>query len=77
MTFDVASLSASQAVTPAYALDASPSAEHEILLNVRALTDPDALRATVGREFSALPARLEWQHTECFRPSAPVPYYRE
>jgi len=26
MTFDVASLSASQAVTPAYALDASPSA---------------------------------------------------
>jgi hypothetical protein len=59
------------------ALDASPSAEHEILLNVRALTDPDTLRATVEREFSALPARLEWQHTECFRPSAPVPYYRE
>ena len=59
------------------ALDASPSAQHEILLNVRALTDPDLLRATVEREFSTLPARLEWQHVECFRPSAPVPYYRE
>jgi hypothetical protein len=59
------------------ALDASPSAGHEILLNVRALTDPDLLSAIVQREFSALPARLEWQHVECFRPSAPVPYYRE
>jgi hypothetical protein len=59
------------------ALDASPSARHEILLNVRALTDPDSLRATVQRELSQLPARLEWQHTECFRPSAPVPYYRQ
>lgn len=59
------------------ALDASPSAQHEILLNVRALTDPDSLRATVERELLAIPARLEWQQVECFRPSAPVPYYRE
>lgn len=58
------------------ALDASPSERHEILLNVRALTGPDALRATVEREFSALPARIEWQHVECFRPAAPLPFHR-
>jgi hypothetical protein len=58
------------------ALDASPSTRHEILLNVRALNDPDSLRALVEREFAALPARIEWRHAECFRPSAPAPYYR-
>ena len=56
-------------------LDASPSAHHEILLNVRALADPAELRAIVEREFAALPARLEWQQLQCFRPSAPVPYH--
>ena len=59
------------------ALDQSPSAEHEILLNVRALDDPDSLRAIVEREFAAMPARLEWRSVECFRPSPPVPYYRD
>jgi hypothetical protein len=57
-------------------LDASPSERHEILLNVRALTEPNALRATVESEFCALPARIEWRHVECFRPSPPVPYHR-
>jgi hypothetical protein len=41
------------------ALDASPSARHEILLNVRALADPESLRAIVEREFAGVPARLE------------------
>jgi len=58
------------------ALDASPSAKHEILLNVRALADPESLRAIVEREFAALPVRLTWQHVQCFRPSPPVPYQR-
>jgi len=58
------------------ALDASPAERHEILLNLRALNDPDSLRVTVEREFSALPARLEWRHVECFRPAAPVPFHR-
>jgi len=58
------------------ALDASPSSEHEILLNVRALADPEALRVIVEREFAALPARLTWHNVQCFRPSAPVPYHR-
>jgi hypothetical protein len=58
------------------ALDASPSARHEILLNVRALDDPDSLRAIVEREFAVLPARLTWRRVQCFRPSPPVPYNR-
>jgi hypothetical protein len=58
------------------ALDASPSARHEILLNVRALDDPARLRAIVERECAALPARLTWQQVQCFRPSPPVPYHR-
>jgi len=58
------------------ALDASPSAQHEILLNVRALTAPEALRAAVEREFAALPVRLDWKHVECFRPAPPVPFQR-
>ena len=55
------------------ALDASPSARHEILLNLRALADPESLRAIVEREFAALPACLIWRHVECFRPSPPTP----
>jgi hypothetical protein len=58
------------------ALDASPSARHEILLNLRALADPESLRSIVQREFAALPAKLEWQQVQCFRPSAPVPFHR-
>jgi hypothetical protein len=58
-------------------LDASPSGQHDILLNVRALADPDSLRAIVEGEFSKLPARLDWKHVECFRPAPPVPFFRE
>jgi len=56
------------------ALGASPSARHEILLNLRALADPAWLRVIVEREFAALPARLTWQNVQCFRPSPAVPY---
>jgi hypothetical protein len=57
------------------ALDASPSVQHEILLNVRALDDPESLRSVIEREFAALPARLEWRQVQCFRPAAPKPYH--
>ncbi|MGB7758878.1 MAG: GTP-binding protein [Bryobacteraceae bacterium] len=58
------------------ALDASPSSQHEILLNLRALADPDSLRAIVEREFARLPAQITWRQVQCFRPSPPVPYMR-
>jgi hypothetical protein len=57
-------------------LESSPARDHEILINVRALTDPAALQDIIEREFAALPARLRWLHIQSFRPSAPVPYYR-
>jgi hypothetical protein len=58
------------------ALDASPSTEHEILLNVRALNEPESLREIVEREFAALPARVTWRHMQCFRPAPPRPTFR-
>jgi hypothetical protein len=57
-------------------LDASPSRDHEILLNVRALADPAELRSIIEREVGKLPARLTWSHVQSFRPAAPVPYYK-
>jgi len=59
------------------ALDQSPSGQHEIVLNIRALNDPGELRAIVEHEFSTIPVRLEWHYVECFRPPVPVPYHRE
>ncbi len=57
-------------------LDASPSAEHEILLNVRALADPSQLRSIIEQELAKLPATLTWFHIQSFRPAAPVPYHK-
>jgi CobW/HypB/UreG, nucleotide-binding domain len=57
-------------------LDASPSGDHEILLNVRALADPVELQSIIEREFARLPAHLTWQHVQSFRPAAPVPYHK-
>jgi hypothetical protein len=56
-------------------LDASPSRDHEILLNVRALSDPVAIQSIIECEFAKLPARLTWQSIQSFRPAAPVPYH--
>jgi hypothetical protein len=57
-------------------LDASPARDHEVLLNVRALADPIELQSIIEREFARLTARLTWQSVQCFRPAAPVPYYK-
>jgi Ni2+-binding GTPase involved in maturation of urease and hydrogenase len=55
-------------------LDASPAAEHDVLLNLRALGAPERLREIVERAFAKLPA--EWRSTQSFRPAPPVPYQR-
>jgi hypothetical protein len=54
-------------------LDASPSAEHEVLVNLRALGDPERLKQTVEQCFDELGTRPTVQ---AFRPAAPVPYQR-
>ena len=59
-------------------LDASPAAEHEVLVNLRAVADPEVLRAIVQDGFralgAALPAAVEWRLLQCFRPSPPAPW---
>jgi len=56
------------------ALDASPAAEQELLLNLRALGAPERLRAIVESALQAMPV-AQWA-VQSFRPAAPVPYHR-
>jgi hypothetical protein len=56
------------------ALDASPAAVHEVLVNLRALGAPERLREIVEAAIRAMPA--EWHALQAFRPAAPVPYQR-
>ena len=56
------------------ALDASPAAEHEVLINLRALGDPERLRQIVEAAFARLPGAPP--AIEAFRPAAPVPWMR-
>ncbi len=55
-------------------LDASPAAEHEILLNLRALGAPERLREIVGAAFANMPAGE--LAVQAFRPAPPAPYQR-
>ena len=55
-------------------LDASPAAEHEVLVNLRALADPEALVFQVRTSFAVLHAEIEWRLLQSFRPAPPVPW---
>jgi hypothetical protein len=55
-------------------LDASPAAEHDVLVNLRALADPEALQKKVQSAIGALDAQVEWRLLQCFRPLPPVPW---
>jgi hypothetical protein len=55
-------------------LDASPAADHELLLNLRALGEPAAMREIVCRALAALP--VDGSTVQAFRPAAPAPYRR-
>jgi hypothetical protein len=57
-------------------LDASPAASHQLLLNVRAEGDPDALRRIVEAQLAGIPGRVTVRAIECFRPSRPQPERR-
>ena len=58
------------------ALDASPAAEHDVLVNLRAVGDPEVLRGIVQECLAALEAEVEWRLLRCFRPGPPVPWAR-
>jgi hypothetical protein len=57
-------------------LDASPAWEHELLVNLRAATDPDPIREIVARAVAALPGHKTEERLECFRPAPPQPEHR-
>jgi hypothetical protein len=54
-------------------LAASPTSKHEVIVNLRAMADPEVLRVTVEH---ALPSRSTVKHLEAFRPAAPKPERR-
>jgi hypothetical protein len=58
------------------ALDAEPCGDHDLLLNIRAVGDPAALRAIVEGELEKLDAKVEIRSLACFRPAAPQPQHR-
>ena len=64
--------------TPAVdgALDASPAARHQLLVNARVVGDPEVLSRVVGECLRALDGELQLVSREAFRPSPPVPERR-
>ena len=57
-------------------LDASPSANHELLLNVRASGAPDRLQDIVESHIVKLPGKTKIKTMQCFSPAAPNPERR-
>jgi len=57
-------------------LDASPSAVHELLLNVRATGSPEMLLHAVESQIARIPGKLEIEAMQCFSPAAPHPEFR-
>lgn len=55
------------------ALDASPVARHEFLLNLRAVADPQPVRKIVEAAIAELTGQSIWTRLDCFQPAAPVP----
>lgn len=58
------------------ALDASPCGIHDLLLNIRAAGDPEALRHVVERALGAIEGAVTVRTFECFRPAPPAPQRR-
>ncbi|HEY4047618.1 MAG TPA: GTP-binding protein [Acidobacteriaceae bacterium] len=57
-------------------LDASPSRKLQLLLNLRAVGEPDRVRALVEQECVKLRDRITRLNLDCFCPSAPIPERR-
>jgi hypothetical protein len=57
-------------------LDASPSAQHEILLNLRAVGSPDRVREVTEGALFQLRGKLCEVTLDCFTPKAPIPERR-
>jgi CobW/HypB/UreG family nucleotide-binding protein len=58
------------------ALDASPARNHHLLINLRARSAPDPVRAIVERAIEILPGQVSDLRLNCFSPAAPKPERR-
>ncbi len=57
-------------------MDASPALRHDLLVNVRALGEPEVLREAVESQLRKLAGRVQIERLECFSPSPPKPEHR-
>jgi len=57
-------------------LDASPADVHEVLLNLRAVGDPEEVEAIVRAEVRKMGGRTEELRVDCFSPAPPRPERR-
>jgi hypothetical protein len=58
------------------ALDASPVSRHELLLNLRAVGEPEPVRKIVKAAAGKIDASVIWTRLDCFSPAAPKPERR-
>ena len=56
-------------------LAASPSARHEFVVNLRAIGDPEQMRAIAQQALRAVPGAVTVRHLRSFRPPAPAPQW--
>lgn len=57
-------------------LTASATLHHELLINLRAVASPEALRGITEQALARLPGRINVRTFQCFRPSPPQPERR-
>ncbi|HEY2015507.1 MAG TPA: GTP-binding protein [Bryobacteraceae bacterium] len=57
-------------------LTASPERRHELVINLRAVGDPDLLLAVVRGALAAVAGAVTVRYERCFRPPPPVPEHR-
>jgi len=55
---------------------ASPDQRHELVINLRAIGDPDDLLAIIQRALKGVEGVITFRHTGAFRPAPPKPEHR-
>jgi hypothetical protein len=58
------------------ALDASPAQRHQLVVNLRALGDPNRLEGCLTAAVGKLPGKITVLQYDCFRPAPPKPEHR-
>ena len=62
--------------TPEGDLAASPDLHHELVINLRAIADPETLLTIARHSLTAIRGAIQERHARAFRPPAPTPEHR-